>query len=158
MQKIQIRTMCGRHTPKLTKYKFTFPQISHLSSNRRVRNLTFYFQFTTPARKLTHRTKFEHAERHEFRKRHVSLPPWAREMPKSYPERHEFQKRDNSSLPWARESLNPTVKYTNFAHKLHSFTPAKMPRKVFIFPEFRTLFEMHSLTPSTLTKQQLGNT
>ena len=82
MQKIQIQTMCGRRTPKLTKISFTFPQISHLSSNRRVRNLTFYFQFTTPAKKLTHRMKFEHAERHEFRKRHVSLPPLARETPK----------------------------------------------------------------------------
>ena len=45
---------------KIDQNKFTFPQISHLSSNRRVRNLTFYFQFTTPARELTHRMKFEH--------------------------------------------------------------------------------------------------
>ena len=32
-----------------------------------------YFQFTTPARKLTHNMKFEHfldAERHEFREHH----------------------------------------------------------------------------------------
>ena len=29
-------------------HKITFLQISHLSSNRRVCNLTFYFQFTTP--------------------------------------------------------------------------------------------------------------
>ena len=115
MQKIQIWTMHGRRMPKLTKYKFTFPQISHLSSNRRVRNLTFYFQFTTPARKLTHRMKFEHAERHKFWKRHVSLPPWARETPKSYPERHKFWKRHVSLLPWARESPNPTMKYRNFA-------------------------------------------
>ena len=45
---------------KIAQNKSTFPQISHLSSNRRVHNLAFYFQFTTPARKLTHRTKFEH--------------------------------------------------------------------------------------------------
>ena len=45
---------------KIGQNKFTFPQILHLSSNRRVRNLTFYFQFTTPARELTHRMKFEH--------------------------------------------------------------------------------------------------
>ena len=45
---------------KIAQNKFTFPQISHLSSNRRVRNLAFYFQFTNPARKLTHRMKFEH--------------------------------------------------------------------------------------------------
>ena len=165
------------HT-KIYQNKFTFPQILHLSSNRRVRNLTFYFQFTTPARKLTHRTKFEHAERHEFWKHHNSLLPWAREMPKSYPERHKFRKhhvssppwaretpkktdperhefwqRPNSSLPWARESPKSNHEIHEFHTKLHSLTPAKMPRKVFIFPEFRTSFEMHSLTPSTLTKQ-----
>ena len=39
---------------------FIFLQILHLSSNRRERNLAFYFQFTTPARKLTHNMKFEH--------------------------------------------------------------------------------------------------
>ena len=86
------------HT-KIDQNKFTFQQISHLSSNRRVRNLTLYFQFTTLARELTHRMKFEHAERHEFQKHHVSLLPEAREMPNSYPERHEFWQRHNSSLP-----------------------------------------------------------
>ena len=45
---------------KISQNKSTFLQILHLSSNRRVHNLAFYFQFTTPARKLTHRTKFEH--------------------------------------------------------------------------------------------------
>ena len=61
MQIILIQTLCGRRTPKLTKIdqmQFTLPQLSHLSSNRRVRNLQFYFQFTTPARELTHRMKF----------------------------------------------------------------------------------------------------
>ena len=60
-QIILIQTLCGRHTPKLTKIdqmQFTLPQLLHLSSNRRVRNLQLYFQFTTPARELTHRTKF----------------------------------------------------------------------------------------------------
>ena len=76
---------------------------------------------------------------------------------KSYPERHEFWKCHNSSLPWARESPNPTVKDKNF-RKTALIDPSKNAnkiRKVFIFPEFRTLFEMHSLTPSTLTKQPL---
>ena len=66
-----------------------------------------YFQFTTPARKLTHNTKFEHfldAERHEFQEHHNSSSPWARESPKSNPEKHEFWECHNSSLPWARES------------------------------------------------------
>ena len=60
-QIILIQTLCGQHTPKLTKIdqiQFTLPQLSHLSSNRRVRNLQLYFQFTTPARELTHRMKF----------------------------------------------------------------------------------------------------
>ena len=108
---------------KTDQNKFTFLQISHLSSNRRVHNLTLYFQFTTPARELTHRMKFEYQERHEFWKCHVSSPPWARETPKnpiqkdtnfgnamflrhlgpekcqkSYPEEHEFQQRHDSSL------------------------------------------------------------
>ena len=34
-------------------------QILHLSGNRRERNLAHLFQFTTPARKLTHNMKFE---------------------------------------------------------------------------------------------------
>ena len=60
-QIILIQTLCGRRMPKLTKIdqiQFTLLQLSHLSSNRRVRNLPLYFQFTTPARELTHRTKF----------------------------------------------------------------------------------------------------
>ena len=34
---------------------------------------------------------------------------------KSDPERHEFRERHNSLLPWARESPNPTMKDMNFA-------------------------------------------
>ena len=72
----------------------------------------------TPARKLTHNTKFEHfwmqkdtnfgnamiihhfgpekrqksyPERHKFWEWHNSSLPWARELPKSNPERHEFR-------------------------------------------------------------------
>ena len=60
---------------KIDQNKFTFPQILHLSSNRRVCNLTLYFQFTTPARELTHRMKFKYPERHEFWEHHVSSLP-----------------------------------------------------------------------------------
>ena len=45
---------------------------------------------------------------------------------------------------------NSTQKDTNF-EKMHSLTPAKkcqQIRKVFVFPEFRTIIQMHSLTPS----------
>ena len=53
------------------------------------------------------------------------------------------------------------LRKTQISHRTALIDPSKNAnkiRKVFIFPEFRTLFEMHSLTPSTLTKQQLGNT
>ena len=61
---------------------FTLPQLSHLSSNRRVGNLQLYFQFTTPARELTHRMKFVRPKRHEFWQHHISSLPKARETPK----------------------------------------------------------------------------
>ena len=77
-------TVWMTHT-KIDQNKFTLPQLSHLSSNRRVCNLPLYFQFTTPARELTHRMKFIHPERHEFQKCHVSLLPEARETPKILP-------------------------------------------------------------------------
>ena len=126
---------------KVDQNKFTFPQILNLSSNRRVRNLAFYFQFTTPARKLTHRMKFEHVWMqkdmnfgntiilHYFRpeKRQnqtqkdmnfgnaMILPHFRpKKCQKSDPERHEFWECHNSLLPWARESPNPTAKDTNF--------------------------------------------
>ena len=127
---------------KIDQIKFTFPQISHLSSNRRVHNLAFYFQFATPARKLTNRTKFEHVWMQKdmnfgntiilryFRPEKCQNPTQkdtnfgnAMILPhfrpekhqKSDPERHEFQECHNSSLPWARESPNPTAKDMNFA-------------------------------------------
>ena len=72
-------TVWTTHTKKKIHTKLTqkihFLQILHLSSNRRVRNLTLYFQFTTPARELTHRMKFECPGRHEFWTPHVSSLP-----------------------------------------------------------------------------------
>ena len=79
----------------------TFP----VTEGNEIRHI--YFQFMTPAKKLTHNMKFEHfldAERHEFWKHHNSLSPLARELPKSNPERHKFWECHNSSSPWARES------------------------------------------------------
>ena len=141
-KKIQIQTKRGRRTSKLPKICTFFPRILHLSSNRRKQNLALYFQFMTPARKLTHTTKFERfwmqkdmnfrnarilrhfgpekrqksaPERHEFWERHNSSALWARETPKSAPKIHEFRQHHNSSLLWARESPNPSTKDTNFA-------------------------------------------
>ena len=116
--KIKIQTMCGRRTPKLPKISLLFPQILHLSSNRRVCNLAFYFQFTTPARKLTHRTKFEHVWMQKdtnFRNTIILRYFRPEKCQKSDSERHEFRERHNSLLPWARELPNPTMKDMNFA-------------------------------------------
>ena len=71
---------------------------------------------------------------------------------KSYPERHKFRERHNSLLPWARES--PKSKFRETA-LIDPSKKCQQIRKVFIFPELRTTFEMHSLTPSTLTNQSL---
>ena len=71
--------------------------------------------------------------KHEFWERHNSLAPWTRESPKSNHERHEFQE---TAL------IDPSTK-------------CQQIRKVFIFPEICTIFEMHSLTSSTLTNQSL---
>ena len=84
---------------------YIFMQISHLSSNRRERNLAHLFQFMTPARKLTHNMKFECF--------------W-------------MQKDTNFGntiiichfRPENRQ--NPTQKDRNF-EKMHSLTSAKMP-------------------------------
>ena len=123
---------------KIAQNMYIFPRISHLSSNRREQNLALYFQFMTPARKLTHNMKFEHfwmqkdtnfgntmilrhfapekrqksdSEIHEFRHRHNSSLPWAREMPKSNHERHRF---------WETALIDPSKN-------------ASKVRKVFVF-------------------------
>ena len=166
---------------------YIFLRILHLSSNRRERNSAHLFPVMTPARKLTHNTKFEcflDAKRHEFQERHNYLSPWAREMPKSDPERHEFRERHNYSSPWAREMPKSDPERHEFWEHHHSLLPwarespksyperhefqetalinpskkCQQIRKVFFFPEFRTIIEMHSLTPSTLTNQSLLGT
>ena len=86
---------------------YIFTQISHLSSNRRERNLAHLFPVYDPSKKAhpQHEIRaFLDAERHEFREHHNYLSPWARESPKSDPERHEFREHHNYSSPWARES------------------------------------------------------
>ena len=111
---------------KIDQNKFTFQPISHLSSNRRVCNLTLYFQFTTPARELTHRTKFEYPERHEFRERHVSSLPEAREMPKILPRKTQILGTPCFFATLSqRNAKNPTQKDTNFGNAiiLHYLEP-----------------------------------
>ena len=114
----------------------------------------------TPARKLTHNMKFEHfwmQKDMNFGNAMILRHFGPEKCQKLDPERHEFWECHNSSLPWARESPKSN-------HKRHEFQetalidPSKNAnkiRKVFVLPELRTIFEMHSLTPSTLTNQSL---
>ena len=128
---------------KIDQNKFTFPQISHLSSNRRVHNLTFYFQFTTPARELTHRTKFEHVWMQKdmnFGNTMILCYFRSEKTPKNRPRKTRI-----SATPQFFATLSQRIAKSNheryeFCTKLHSLTPAKMPRKVFIFLEFHTSF------------------
>ena len=73
-------------------------------------------------------------ERHEFRKHPVSSLPEAREMPKILPRKTQIL-----AMPKFFATLSQGIAKTN--HKRHEFCT-----------------KMHSLTPTTLTKQQLGNT
>ena len=141
----------------------------------------------TPARKLTHNMKFEcflDAERHEFGNTIIihHLGPENHQNPTQKdmnfgntiiichlgPENHQnlTQKDTNFGNTIILHYLGPenhqnqTQKDTNF-EKLHSLTPAKMPtnkESIRFFPEFHTIIQMHSLTPSTHTNQSLLGT
>ena len=108
---------------------YIFTQISHLSSNRRERNLAYLFQFMTPAKKLTHNTKLEHfwmQEDTNFRNtiiiRHFG------------PENHRNPTQKDTNFRntiiirhfGPENHQNPTQKDTNF-EKMNSLTSAKMP-------------------------------
>ena len=80
-------------------------QILHLSSNRREQNSTHLFQFKTPARKLTHNTKFEHFHMQKDANFGNTIII------------HDFGPENPQ---------NPTQKDRNF-EKMHSLTSAKMP-------------------------------
>ena len=137
---------------KIDQNKFTFPQILHLSSNRRVHNLTLYFQFTTPARELTHRIKFEYPERHEFQKHHVSLLPEAREMPKILP-RISGTPCFFATLS-QRNAKNPTQKDTNFSNAI--ILCYLEPENCQIQPQkTRILHQTALIDPSKNTKESI---
>ena len=109
---------------------FFFTQISHLSSNRREQNSTHLFQFKTPAKKLTHNTKFKHFHMQKDANFGNTIIL------------HDFRPENPQ---------NPIQKDRNFM-KMHSLTSAKMPKnKESIFPEFHifhTLIQVYSITPS----------
>ena len=117
----------------------------------------------TPARKLTHNMKFEHFWMQKDTNfgntiiiHHLG--------PENY--QNPTQKDTNFRNTIIIHHLGPenhqnqTQKDTNF-EKMHSLTPAKMPtnKESIRFPEFHTIIQMHSLTPSN-TNQPItfGNT
>ena len=72
---------------------YIFLQISHLSSNRRERNLAHLFPVYDPSKKAHPQHKiraFLDAERHEFRECHDSSSLWAREVPKIRPRKTQI--------------------------------------------------------------------
>ena len=120
-EKIQIQTKRGRRTSKLPKICTFFPRILHLSSNRRERNLALYFQFTTPARKLTHTTKFKHfwiQKDMNFGNARILRHFVPEKCQKSTPERHEFWEHHNSSALGPEKCQNQPQKYTNFGNAI----------------------------------------
>ena len=135
----------------------TFP----VTEGNEIRHI--YFQFTTPARKLTHNTKFEHFWMQKDTNfgntiiiRHFG--PENRQNPTQKDTNFGNTTIIHHLEPENRQ--NPTQKDTNF-EKMHSLTPAKMPtnKESIHFPEFHNIIQMHSLTPSN-TNQPItfGNT
>ena len=88
-----------------------------------------YFQFTTPARKLTHNTKFEHfwMQKDMNFGNTIIIHHFG-------PENHQNQTQKDTHFGntiiichlGPENCQNPTQKDTNF-EKMHSLTPAKMP-------------------------------
>ena len=114
---------------KLTKICIFFPQILHLSRNRRERNLALYFQFMTPARKLTHTMKFEHfwmQKDTNFGNTMILHHLGPENRQKSTQKDTNFGNAIILRHLGPENCQNPTTKDTNF-EKLHSLTPAKMP-------------------------------
>ena len=146
------------HT-KLTK-KIHFLQISHLSSNRRVRNLTL-FPVHNPSKRAHPQNEIRVPRKARIsdtpcffatlsqrntknlpRKARISDTPCffatlsqrnAENLPRK---QHEIQQRHNSSLPRASKNAKKPTKIHEFRTKLHSLTPATMPRKVSVFHNF----------------------
>ena len=106
MKRFRFRQSMDDAHQNFPKIGIFFLRILHLASNRREQNLAFYFQFTTPARKLTHKIKFEHfwmQKDMNFGNAMILRHFGPEKCQKSAPERHEFWEHHDSSALWARE-------------------------------------------------------
>ena len=92
-------------------------------------------------------------ERHKFRQCHVSLLPEARETPKILPRKTRILQKPCFFATLSQRIAKSNRERHKFCTKLHSLTPAKMPRKVFSFPEFRTSFFKNALINPIHTNQ-----
>ena len=104
-------------------------QILHLSSNRRKQNSTHLFQFKTPARKLTHKTKFECfcMQKDTNFGNTIIIRHFGPKNPLN-PTQKNMNFGNTIIIHHFRPEnpQNPTQKDRNFK-KMHSLTSAKMP-------------------------------
>ena len=127
---MQFATLFPVHNPS----KRAHPQneIRPTQKDTNFRN-TMFLRYLRPEK---HQNSY--SERHEFQKRHVSSLPEAREMPKILPRKTRILATPKFFTTLSQRIATTNHEKTQILHKLHSLTPAKMPRKVFSFPEFRT--------------------
>ena len=75
-------------------------------------------------------------ERHKFRKRHVSLLPEAREMPKILPRKTRILATPKFFATLSQRITKSNRERHEFCTKLHSLTPAKCQGKYSVFQNF----------------------
>ena len=147
--------MCGQRTPKLTKISLLFRKFRTFPVTEGY--AIWHSIFSSQPQQESSPTE-QNLSMSRCRKTRILETPWffatlgQRKCQKTDPERCEFWQRYNSSLPWARESPNPTAKDTNFTQNCTHWPRQKCQGKYSFFQNFAHRFEMHSLTPFTLTK------
>ena len=110
-----IQTLCGRHTPKLTKIS------------------SFFHKFHT----------FPVTEGYAIWHSISSSQPWQESSPTEWNSSTQKDTNFGNAIILRyldSENCQNQPERHKFCTKLHSLTPATMPRKVFIFPEFCTSF------------------
>ena len=127
---MQFATLFPVHNPS----KIAHPQneICLTQKGMNFRN-TMFLRYLRPEK-----CQKSYPERHKFWKRHVSLLPEAREMPKILPKKTRISAMPKFFATLSQGITKINCKRHEFHTKLHSLTPAKMPREVFSFPEFCT--------------------
>ena len=150
-----------QNCPKICKLCIFFSQISHLSSNRREQNSAHLFQFKTPARKLTHKMKFEHfcMQKDTNFGNTIIIHHFRPENPLNPTQKDTNFGNTIIFCHFGPENpQNPTQKDRNF-EKMHSLTSAKMPTNKESIHFSRILHFLHhnSNAPINLIQHQPTN-